>query len=99
MSIEDTQMAELDFQIVDNWKLTAENESLREQNAVLRQQLTDVTESMGKIEERCAKLRNENVNLRQLVEDIDEVANPFLWEFIARRMHELGIDRWSYECD
>lgn len=97
MSTADTRMTELDFQIADNWKLTAENESLREQNAALRQRITDVTESMVRVEERCAKLRNENVSLRQLVEEVDEVADPFLWEFIARRMHELGIERWSYE--
>ncbi len=34
----------------------------------------------------------ENVKLRELVKDIDEVADPYLWEFIGRRMRELGIE-------
>lgn len=32
---------------------------LEVENAVLRQQLADVTESMGRVEERCAKLRKQ----------------------------------------
>lgn len=34
----------------------------------------------------------ENAKLRELMKDIDEVADPFLWEFIGRRMRELGIE-------
>ena len=37
------------------------------------------------------QLRTENAKLRELVKDIDEVADPYLWEFIGRRMSELGI--------
>lgn len=64
MSIADTQIAELDFQIADNWKLTVENESLGNQNAALRQQLADAIESMGRVEKRCTKLREEAEQLR-----------------------------------
>jgi len=35
---------------------------------------------------------DENEKLRELVKDINEVADPFLREFIERRMHELGIE-------
>lgn len=38
------------------------------------------------------RLQAENSKLRELVKDIDEVADPFLWEFIGRRMRELGIE-------
>lgn len=38
------------------------------------------------------QLRTENAKLRELVKDIDEVADPYLWEFIGRRMSELGIE-------
>ena len=59
------------------------------ENAALRQQLTDVAESMGRIEERCAKLR-------ELVADMYEMAYPeypsaFKSAF-ADRMHELGVE-------
>ena len=42
--------------------------------------------------EKVATLEAENAKLRELVKDIDEVADPFLWEFIGRRMRELGIE-------
>lgn len=38
------------------------------ENAVLRQQLADVTESMGRVEERCAKLR-EYIERKQHLQD------------------------------
>lgn len=38
-------------------ELCEQNAALFRENAALRQQLTDVAESMGRIEERCAKLR------------------------------------------
>jgi hypothetical protein len=39
-----------------------------------------------------ADMLDENKKLRELVKDIDEVADPFLWEFIGRRMRALGIE-------
>lgn len=36
----DKRTTELDFQIADNWRLTAENESLKERNAELRELLS-----------------------------------------------------------
>lgn len=41
---------------------------------------------------RIAELESENAKLLELVKDIDEVADPFLGEFIGRRMRELGIE-------
>ncbi len=38
-------------------QLSNEIEVLNDENAKLRQQLADVTESMGRVEKRCAKLR------------------------------------------
>ena len=38
-------------------QLCNERDQLKAENAKLRQQLADVTESMGRVEERCAKLR------------------------------------------
>ena len=54
-----------------------------------------VYEFLRKIECTLAafeRLEAENAKLRELVKDIDEVADPFLWEFIGRRMRELGIE-------
>ena len=38
------------------------------------------------------RLRAENANLRELLRDIEEVADPYLWEYIGRRMGTLGIE-------
>ena len=38
-------------------QLCNERDQLKAENAKLRTQLADVTESMGRVEERCAKLR------------------------------------------
>ena len=45
-------------------------------------------EKYGPIE----RLEEENAKLRELVQDIDEVADPYLWEFIGRRKKALGIE-------
>jgi hypothetical protein len=37
MNIVDVRTAELDFQIKDNWRLTAENEYLKDRNSKLRE--------------------------------------------------------------
>lgn len=65
---------------------------LLSENAALRQQLADVTESMGRVEERCAKLR-------ELVRDMwregafeagaNYVTNAYALE---ERTRELGIE-------
>lgn len=39
------------------WQLRDDLQRTNAENAVLRTQLADVTESMGRVEERCAKLR------------------------------------------
>lgn len=60
-----------------------------EENAALRTQLADVTESMGRVEERCAMLR-------ELVRDMVEWAyidsSCDLQEQFADRMRELGVE-------
>lgn len=38
------------------------------------------------------KLQAENTKLRELMEDIDEVADPPIREFIGRRMRALEIE-------
>jgi uncharacterized coiled-coil DUF342 family protein len=43
----------------ENAKLKEENAALREERDTYRTQLADVTESTGRVEERCAKLRAE----------------------------------------
>lgn len=40
----------------------------------------------------CDSLKADNEKLRELVRDIDEVADPYTWEFIGRRKAELGIE-------
>lgn len=44
------------------------------------------------VDRATATEQAENAKLRELVKDIDEVADPFLWEFIGRRMRELGVE-------
>ena len=62
---------------------------LKAENATLRTQLADVTESMSRVEERCAKLR-------ELVRDfypfaVGRAAKP--WLAVRRdRMRELGVE-------
>jgi len=65
-------------------RLNAENAKLREQVERLRTQLADMTESVGRVEERCAKtfevgkrwmakaarFEAENAKLRELCEDM-----------------------------
>lgn len=78
-----------------------EIKKLKAENAKLRTQLADVTESMGRVEERCAKLR-------ELVRDYDKCLDtaPFLagnagypcmpdsglFGSLHPRMRELGIE-------
>lgn len=38
------------------------------------------------------QLRDERDKLRELVQDIEEVTDPYLWEFIGRRKKALGIE-------
>lgn len=51
------------------------------ENAKLRQQLADVTESMGRVEERCAKLR-------ELAED--------MWEYVKEYADLLDAEVYGY---
>ena len=53
------------------------------ENAKLRQQLADVTESMGRVEERCAKLR-------ELITGAYEAMDA--WQMVIAN----GSDTWGY---
>ena len=41
---------------------------------------------------RIDALAKENAKLQELIRDIDEVADPYLWGFIGQRKKELGIE-------
>ena len=60
------------------------------ENAKLRQQLADVTESMGRVEERCAKLRE---LVKSMYFDLSHMTFPPDWvtDYVAD-MRELGIE-------
>lgn len=68
----------------------------RAENAKLRQQLADVTESMGRVEERCAKLRELASGLRQCFYDEGCEGCPMQddggWCVRDIRLRELGIE-------
>lgn len=51
-----------------------------------------VFDSLDAARREYMRLSEENTKLRGLLEDIDEVSDPFLCDFISRRMHELGLD-------
>ena len=52
------QVATLMMEAADTiWELRGSVHREQAENVTLRQQLADVTESMGRVEERCAKLR------------------------------------------
>ena len=85
------------------WQLRDDLQRANAENATLRQQLADATESMGRVEERCAKLR-------ELVKDMwphvryrsrmcgecelpcDTSDECLLYEPMRQRMRELGVE-------
>lgn len=77
-------------------------ESIEADNAELRTQLADVTESMGRVEERCAKLRELVRHLYECMCNIDMDGNHecFSCEYentdglcdYERLMRELGVE-------
>ena len=72
------------------------------ENATLRQQLADATESMERVEERCAKLREQNDKLRLLATamqvygsmdtDVDLLRALEIRDAIKRLSDELGVE-------
>jgi len=56
------------------------------ENTKLRQQLDDVTESMGRVEEQCARLQ-------RLVDYMEPIAWYAASPEERRRMREMGVDR------
>lgn len=62
-----------------------DGKAVRDENAKLRQQLADVTESIGRIEERCAKLRELVLELYE-----DQCDEGDQWRY-RDRMSELGV--------
>ena len=55
------------------WQLRDDLQRTNAENAALRMQLADVTESMGRVEERCAKLRSMVHDMRYERPDKDSV--------------------------
>lgn len=53
---------------------------------------TQLLDMCDELDAKFSDLKAENAKLRELVKDIDEVADPFLQEFIGRLMHALGIE-------
>lgn len=100
MSDVTTELAmEANHKAMEIARLKAENAKLHELSEQLRTQLADVTESMGRVEERCAKLRE---LVRDMAECMDNSQprckkckfrelNCQWFEFDAR-MRELGIE-------
>ena len=64
-------------------------ESIEAENAALRTQLADVTESMGRVEERCARLRE--LCSAQYEFAYDEYPDSAELNF-ADRMREFGVE-------
>ena len=71
------------------WELRNDCVELRDENAKLSNQLTDVTESMGRVEERCANLRAERdewhrvaVSKQDIIDHMRDARaeNAKLWE-------------------
>ena len=60
-------------------------EGFEAENAKLRQQLADVTVSIGRVEERCAKLR-------ELLDYVTPIAWYAASERERDRMRELGVE-------
>lgn len=76
-------------------RLKAENAKLREERdyyKALWEHATVTDCELRRVRAAWKEDREQNAKLRELVKDIDEVADPFLWEFIGRRMRELGIE-------
>lgn len=68
-----------------------EASKLEDENDTMRQQLADVTESMGRAEERCAKLRELCADLyaEMIIYSDAPSYNASVW---APKLQELGIE-------
>ena len=66
-------------------RATSENHQLKAENAKLRQHLADVTVSIGRVEERCAKLR-------ELLDYVTPIAWYAASERERDRMRKLGVE-------
>jgi predicted nucleic acid-binding Zn-ribbon protein len=72
-------------------------DQLQAENAALRTQLADVTESMGRVEEQCARLRE---LLAETLMDVHEYAEKYgiessydaVNEHLDARMRKLGVE-------
>ena len=69
------------------------DERLKAENARLRNEWESERDYANQMEAIAKKRQDESAKLRELVKDIEEVADPSLWEFIGRRMSELGVDK------
>ena len=97
LKAENARLREL---ILDAADMMGENEKLRELAEQLRMQLADVTESMGRVEERCAKLRSMVHDMRYCIKrnhrcdncDFNVGTDCLLFVNINKRMRELGVE-------
>ena len=83
VGLEVPQAATLMMDAADTiWELRESVHKERAEADRLRTQLADVTVSMGRVEERCAKFRDENAKLRELVRDVNKDAHMLCeaWE-------------------
>lgn len=63
---------------------------LEAENEKLRTQLADVTASMGRVEERCAGLREACAELLEMAESLDP--DWLHWPEMYEELRKLGVD-------
>ena len=88
-------------------RLCDENERLEAENAKLRTQLADVTASMGRVEERCAKLRVERdewhrvaVSKQDVIDHMHDARteNSKLLELLKNALTYIEYEGCGVEC-
>lgn len=65
-------------------------ENAESENAALRTQLADVTESVGRVEERCAGLREACAELLEMAESLDP--EWLHWPEMYEELRGLGVE-------
>lgn len=76
------------------WELRGSVHRERAEADTLRQQLADVTESMVRVEERCAKLRELAVRMFHTIKWSDRMSDSMYWSSFSyeRELRELGVE-------
>ena len=70
------------------WQLRDDLQRANAENAKLRTQLADVTESMGRVEERCARMRKACAELAEFLTE----AEWLQWPELRAELRELGVE-------